>query len=600
MVVKSKESYYGLRNDSFSPPWDDGLMPIFACRFAETAGYRHILALANEQGQVVLQNTEHSQPEDTLEVIQCHNNAVFDFAWMPNTMKLVTVSGDHTAHLWSVESSHHQQIQVFSGHTRSVKTLAFRPQEHAVFATGARDGDVLIWDVRSNPEPILKLNKCHGHGLPSPARLRANTPRATSITGLVFQNDQTLISCGECDGNIKVWDLRKNYNVYKREPLPKHSIPYCGSSTKNGYTNLVIDDTQMKLYASCMDNVIYCYNVSTYNTFPEQRFIGHENSTFYIKACLSPDNKYLVSGSSDKNAYIWNVQCSEPVVKLAGHWAEVTCAAWCNMGDIKLATCGDDSTHKIWRIGKESYKRDGDLLGQAQIVPKLNLTNRPQWGSLKSPHSVKRKKTLTLTSQSKRAKLENTSINQSKRCLTDMMNAAKEHEDNAKRMKLATNSSTKHGADDAYSSQCGSPTDRLCPNNKENSTWTYSAKASASFMTSSKCYEHKTPKKISPKLELSPVKVPDSPKVRVVSFSTPTKNMPNFVLNGEAPHQRLMSPAKKKPETINWLTQLTKTKAPTQSTKEQPIAKKPLPHPTPPTTSQSNTLLKYFSKNTPT
>jgi len=67
---------------------------------------------------------------------------------------------------------------------------------------------------------------------------------------------------------IKVWDLRKNYSAYKREPSPCHTLPYPGSTSRNGFTNLVMDPSKLKLYASCMDSVIYCYNVATYETKP--------------------------------------------------------------------------------------------------------------------------------------------------------------------------------------------------------------------------------------------------------------------------------------------------------------------------------------------
>lgn len=38
-------------------------------------------------------------------------------------------------------------------------------------------------------------------------------------------------------------------------------------------------------------------------------FSGHQNSTFYVKSSLSPDDQFLVSGSSDEAAYIWKVSC---------------------------------------------------------------------------------------------------------------------------------------------------------------------------------------------------------------------------------------------------------------------------------------------------
>lgn len=468
---------------------------------------------------------------------------------------------------------------------------------------------------------------CHACSIPKTPgshskRPRADNHRATSITGLVFQDDLTLISCGECDGNIKVWDLRKNYNIYKREPLPKHSIPYCGSSTKNGYTNLIIDNVGIRLYASCMDNVIYCFNIATYNTIPIQRYIGHENSTFYIKTSLSPDCKYLVSGSSDKNAYIWNVTCFEPLVKLTGHWAEVTCAAWCQTGDIKIVTCSDDARHKIWRIGKEFLNKgeEQEQKGQAEVVPHTEIINLPQWGTFEqTPKSLKRGKVTTPNSYgAKRSRRESISIKKIKRCLTDMLNGSKDPEDEStpvvKRLKTDLPSIIESETDlwsagikrisDNIITET-TPTKRKCSHDKENSEeekciYT-SPKAGTSFMTPTKNYEVRQCRKLSPKM--LPIKMsPESPKVRIVPFITPTKNLPNYVLTGEAPHLSLMSPVKKKLETTNWLTQISKERQ-SKNIDETPNIlnlannRKPSADKTdkiPKSTAKTRSLLKYF------
>lgn len=73
-----------------------------------------------------------------------------------------------------------------------------------------------------------------------------------------------------------------------------------------------------------MDNTIYCYNIGTYNTEPIMTYTGHENNTFYIKAALSKDDDYLLSGSTDENAYLWNLNHSTPILKLTGHDGEVS------------------------------------------------------------------------------------------------------------------------------------------------------------------------------------------------------------------------------------------------------------------------------------
>ncbi|XP_063822865.1 protein lethal(2)denticleless [Ostrinia nubilalis] len=621
LVVNGEESFYGLQNSVPAANFDQD-PPIFACRFSEAPGYEHILALANEDGRVAIQDTSSISSASTLEGFQCHNNAVFDLAWMPGYMNFVTVSGDHTACLWDVAEGAPKRIQVFSNHTRSVKTAVFRPTEPTVFATGARDGHILVWDIRTNSQPavILKpdncLMNCHSSFTPKTPgshskRPRIDTHRATSITGLVFQDDSTLISCGECDGNIKVWDMRKNYSAYKREPLPKHSIPYCGSSTKNGYTNLIIDDARVRLYASCMDNVIYCFNVSTYATLPERRYTGHENGTFYIKTGLSPDGAYLVSGSSDKHAYVWNVRCSEPLVRLAGHWAEVTCAAWGPRADLKLVTCSDDARHKIWRVGSERDLADAALQGRAEPAPRPAAPG-PHWGGLdRTPGSLKRK-----AAPAPAAKRARPAPRASKRCLADLMAAREPDADAPKRPRrdappLAAGSKRRHpdGPPGA-----ASPAERCGPDASPPRDWGYIPTAGSSFMTPTKNYERRTCKRLSPRspkpvspdaARRSPVKVSPS-KVRIISYTTPTKNLPNFALEGEAPHLRLMSPVRKKPEAPDWLTLMTRARrgradadkpplAPLSPKENFPARRSSVSEKTPKSAKKGRTLLKYFS-----
>lgn len=537
-------------------------------------------------------------------------------------------AGDHTACLWDITESAPKRVLTFSNHTRSVKTAVFRPSEPSVFASGARDGHVLVWDIRSPVssaalvlKPDNSIMSCHSSFTPktpgsSSKRPRIDTHRAISITGLVFQDDLTLISCGECDGNIKVWDLRKNYTVYKREPLPKHSIPYCGSSTRNGYTNLLIDDARVRLYASCMDGVIYCFNVSTYSAVPERRYVGHDSGSFYIKAGLNADCTYLASGSSDRAAYVWSTRNSRPLIKLNGHRAEVTCAAWCKTGDAKLVTCGDDARHYIWRIGRESPDRDligesGEFPGRAEAVPEP--PSRPP--------------DRTPASRAKRPRLEyNKQERRGKRCLADLLNASKEPDDTetcVKKLKLDTPITTSNDDDrllPAGIKRQRPSTDQTTPPKKkyvEQDTvntvndWTYySPRPGTSFMTPTKNYEKKnckllspkSPKTISPKR--TPIKVSPT-KVRIISFTTPTKDLPDFVSTGEAPHLRLMSPGKKKQDTTNWLTLMLREKKgkitetdkvfPPLSPKENiPVRRNSVTEKTP-KANKARTLLKYFS-----
>lgn len=74
---------------------------------------------------------------------------MFDIAWMPYHLKLITASGDHSARQWDITESKLVQVREFRGHTRSVKTAVFRKNDCSVFATGGRDGAILVWDLRA-------------------------------------------------------------------------------------------------------------------------------------------------------------------------------------------------------------------------------------------------------------------------------------------------------------------------------------------------------------------------------------------------------------------------------------------------------------------
>ncbi|KAJ2950319.1 hypothetical protein O0L34_g11685 [Tuta absoluta] len=596
LVVREAEAFHGLG----SPGADDP--PIFACRFAEAPGLDHILALANEDGRVAIQDISKPDSAGSLEGFQCHNNAVFDLAWRPGHMNFVTVSGDHTACLWDVAEGAPKRVLSFSHHTRSVKTAVFRPAEPSVFATGARDGNILVWDIRASSQPAVvvkpdnALLACHSSFTPKTPgshgkRARVDTPRPVSITGLVFQDERTLLSCGECDGNIKVWDLRKNYSVYTREPLPKRAIPYCGSSTRNGYTNLVVDAARVRLYASCMDNVIYCFNVATYSALPERRYSGHENATFYIKTSLSPDCRYLVSGSSDTHAYVWNVRASRPVARLAGHRAEVTCAAWARACTPTLVTCSDDARHMVWRVGQEGG--DGELRGRAEALPQGEPPAGPHWGAAdRTPASLKRRTATPAEHANKRPRTER----RTKRCLTDLLNASQE-ESGGKRARLEQ---AERPLLPAGSKRPLSPTQRT----------RFKDDASENASESSSDDAYRTPKKCCREREvLSPRSANTlSPAVsaaaRVRQFAAA---LPDYVRDGDAPHLRLMSPGKRKPDAPDWLTLLSRAKRPKPP--DLPPASPPPAAPGPPaparrgstsertpkSAAKTRTLLKYFT-----
>ncbi|KAL7987351.1 hypothetical protein Chor_006270, partial [Crotalus horridus] len=313
-------------------------VPPFGCSFSTAPDVQHVLGVANEEGFVRLYDT-HTQLNNKkiVKEWQAHLNAVFDLAWMPYDHKIVTASGDQTAKVWDIKTG--ELLGVCKGHQCSLKSVAFSKFEKAVFCTGGRDGNIMIWDTRCSKKDgfyrqVKQISGAHNIVDKTPSKLKKKKQNVKglapsvdfqqSVTVVLLQDEHTLISAGAVDGVIKIWDLRKNYTAYRQEPVPSRVFSYPGNSIR-------------KLVSV---------------------FTGHQNSSFYVKSSISPDNQFLISGSSDQCAYIWKVSEPQlPPMVFHGHLQEVTSVAWCPSDFTKISTCSDDNTIKIWRLRQSTEEK---------------------------------------------------------------------------------------------------------------------------------------------------------------------------------------------------------------------------------------------------
>ncbi|GJQ08459.1 hypothetical protein GpartN1_g250.t1 [Galdieria partita] len=320
---------------------------------------------------------------------QVHENAIFSLCWLGlQDQWIATASGDQKVKVFDV--NRHTIVNTLVGHLGSIKTIKEKHMtDGKVLASASRDGNVMLWDTRCqglcNQEtgdlvlrPVLILKDAHRKEMNIPYKRENITKRARytihqkknsmkqniphGVTGLVFApfNDSSfLYTSGAVDGAVKLWDLRKpNSKHYPAEALTT-IYPGCQEGftyRPHGISSLDITADGSNLCVSSTDSNIYLYKTGLLDRGSFMSLRGHTSSSFYIKACFSPDGHYVLSGSADSHAYVWDIKPSSshpvkanfPSLRLPAHKNEVTDVAWCKV-DTKLATVGDDCQLKFWQ-----------------------------------------------------------------------------------------------------------------------------------------------------------------------------------------------------------------------------------------------------------
>ncbi|TDH66148.1 hypothetical protein CCR75_001722 [Bremia lactucae] len=369
--------------------------PVFQVSYAHTKGF---FVAVDEQGAagIVHAASGHWQSQ-----WMAHTNAIFDAIWTQNDSHVLTASGDFAIRIWDVEnivSRSSTPVLTLQGHDRSVKCVRQARDQTHVFASGGRDGKVLLWDTRTNGNPIAMLDKVHAEphlsrdfsqsnrSMPSLKRRRQRgasniVPSSPSVTCVEFgENGMDLMTAGATNTIVKCWDLRqlRRGNTYAKIPEPIQEFS-CSSweEARHGISSLMLCPGRAGRASQLLVNVLHDSIVvldltRTHQARPILRCYGHESSSFYCKSSFSPQGEFIATASADGVVYIWDARLKVmkdemlairrpnfngeqrlPCVALKGHTSDVNGVAWSSLHDLELASCSDDGTVMCWQTSSE-------------------------------------------------------------------------------------------------------------------------------------------------------------------------------------------------------------------------------------------------------
>ena len=317
-----------------------------------------------------------------------------DVMWLgfsPNSDKLVGITlGDYSRTIILCDTGIES---IYCGHTSSVNTAVFSRDGNSILSS-SQDSTVCIWDVKSH-----KFTKRMRRGMRDRSEVACYYPGEDSIVSATMDGMVCIwkpLDGKPLDEGYVVTELKRHSDrVFDVHVSPNGSWLLSVSEDKSftlgkanlegGFTRVkFVDGNELTCAAFSHDSkefvvagigYIYVYNTEQCKMITSFRAHSKEvkgvSQAFRIfSICYSPDNKYVLTSSSDNTAAVWNVSDGECIYTLRGHNGTVNSANYSPDGK-HIVTASADGSIKIWRAedGVEiaSIKEHTDCVNYAEF-----------------------------------------------------------------------------------------------------------------------------------------------------------------------------------------------------------------------------------------
>lgn len=265
-----------------------------------------------------------------------HRNAVVRLAVSPDGKLLASGSRDNQVKLWSLPEG--RPLASLTGHRADVTCLAFSP-DGKLLASGSKDALVRIW------------NPTEGRIVQELKRHRAD------ITCLAFSHDGNMLATagGDGDNTVMLWRPSSGRLLHWLQ-APKQD------GSRNYVFTLAFAPDNSSLIAGTSVGFLRAWRFPIDEPVEiVETVLGHNADVTSL--AVSPDGRWLASGSRDRTVRLWNLPQLQKEQTLRKHGDWITCLTFAE--DDMLISGSIDRTLQFWSVpeGKALKKLTGHREG---------------------------------------------------------------------------------------------------------------------------------------------------------------------------------------------------------------------------------------------
>jgi serine/threonine protein kinase len=260
---------------------------------------------------------DHAEPppaKDEVRRFTGHTGSVKSVAFAPNGKFVLSGSGypynDNTVRVWDTATGKEQLC--FRGHSSNVYSVAVSPDSRLALS-GSSDWTACLWEVATRKE-LLRLK---GH--------------AGLVECLAFAPDGRRAATGSSDQTIRLWDLDTGREL---KPFTGHTA---------GILGLAFSADGRHLLSGSRDKTMRLWDVDSGATV--RTFAGHGEQVSGV--AVSPDGRRALSASD--GVRLWDLATGRVAAHLEWHGGHVESVAFSPDGRRALGG-GDDAVVRLWDL----------------------------------------------------------------------------------------------------------------------------------------------------------------------------------------------------------------------------------------------------------